>query len=572
MADLFDFCRRLGGTAQNVALKQMMEAVNLFEVLASSVIQADVTSPVRPLTEDDLARARWQYASQTRVQDTPARFWEFLPCVYGPGMIVLSQMLKAVSPVHLVGPDATLDGASNVLPDGQDPWSGGSAQEQADWVSTILNEAPPQTPALLLSFDGLAWFFASRMGCFYLQPWLDPETHIPGYKAEFDQLTRFELKPHMCEARKIALFFVATRTEEHSMHKLVLKRIQFGTSDTIIEDEQHPLFLKACRTTLMVAVSDATIRYHAVFSHALTGDVFTCATVRALPIGHAMRPLVEHLTHQVFNINNVLRMLVLAENGTAHTLFPYSWVGVQQYLADIYSTYSIWNDGWRPWARSVAHPCVGIVQDMGGIWDLLVGYVDDYLCAIGIYSDAGVLSDAPLCAWVTEVQLQQPNSASAGEVASLFAAHPFECVRRLLQMFFFHSVCTHDVSGATDRLLSSAFCIPTQLFATDAPLSATSAEQDRETHEELPGKQLTRRAQIASHSTAMVVPLLCQRWGDVMLPTVTCPPNMQAAKLVLNSLPTRLSALETIIRQRNKHRYFPTDSLFPTRLPCAICY
>jgi hypothetical protein len=619
-------------TAHNAVLKHTLETLNTLELIGFGQIQQSVNVPVRPPTEDENRHAQWQYATQKRVQETPARVFEYLQTPVGPETIALTTLLKTFHTGDLAPKAQTLDAASPGLsPNGEDRWTS-PEREAADWVPRTLHDEPPSRQDLrgheFHSFHGLAWLFSARLGCYYLRAWdnrsAEDEDGNPrplGLMAEFDQLTRYALKPNMCEARVIRIYFESRSVSRarantkpcprpngkrvvHNGHwkrgeaqeesssgsesdneresesqdkpkktlapllRLYVSRIMYG--DVCIESEEHPLFLKACRTLMMLALSDASIRYHAILSHMLTGDVFSCATVRALPISHKLRPLIQCLTHKVFDMNNAYRLVVPERNGTLHTLFPYAWEGgLATYMAELYADYSIMKDSWAPWAAQTAllrqpayvdsvTPCVGVVEDMHDLWDLFVCYVSDYLRAISLESNASVRGDAAVKEWVNQVALQQPNDKSKKELEDLWEKQPLVCVHRLLVMFFFHSTVTHDTSSTTERLVASTYAISTHLY--EAPKDMALA-----------GVQTARRAMITSHATSMIVPLLNQRWGDIMLPTITdAGHSMMRAKIILNSLPTRLAALEVDIRARNKLRYFVSDCILPTELACSI--
>jgi hypothetical protein len=623
-------------TAHNAVLKATIEQLNTLELVGFAQIQKSVDVPVRPLSEDENRHAQWQYATQQRVQETPARILEYLYSPVGPETIALTTLLKTWHTGSLAPKAQTLDATSpRISPNGEDRWET-QAQEAADWVPRTLHGTPPSRQDLrgheFLSFHGLAWLFSARLGCYYLRPWTnrtdedeDGNPRPVGLMASFDQLTRYALKPNMCEARTVRVYFEARQvsraranakprdarpranckrvvshghwaptkaTEEEEaketdagdesaacnddapLMRLYVVRILYG-DDVCIESEQHPLFVTACRTLMMLALSDASIRYHAILSHMLTGDVFSCATVRALPLTHALRPLVQCLTHKVFDMNNAYRLIVPEPHGTLHTLFPYAWEGgLEKYMADIYADYRIMKDSWAPWAEptallrqdayvDMAAPCVGVVEDMHDLWDLFVRYVSDYLRAVGLDSNASVRADAAVQEWVNQVALQQPNDASKHELEAMWKAQPQVCLHRLLVMFFFHSAVTHDTSSTTERLVASTYAISTHLY--DTP---DGANPDMV----LAGIQTARRAMVSAHATSMVVPLLAQRWGDIMLPAVdaTLVHPMALAKQVLNSLPARLSALEVDVRARNKLRYFVSDCILPTELACSI--
>jgi len=570
MADaVFSAVAKFGQQVHNSLRKKALDFLYGVEINSFDELESAINTPVVPLTADQNAHAQWQYQNQNRIQETPTRFWEYLSAPLAIQTLALGVAIRMCSTTNMVAKENTADeGNSDILPNGEAKWTD-AREVQQNWIYKMLRESPPTDSELegdmFMSFTGLAWFFSTRMGSYYLTPYLDLSSGSNGFVAKFDQLTKYELKKATCKPRTVAVYFVAKRTSDpNKLPCLYVTHLEYNGSKITIETDAN--FNAAWQTAMCLALTDGSLRYHGIYTHLLTGDVFTCATVRALPIDHALRPLVQNFTHNVFNTNNLLRHIVLAEDGTIHSLFPFSWKGLQDYQKDIFASYRIWKDHYEAWSPehaifrrpkyTFAIQSVSILADSFSMWDEFTNYVREYTLSIGWKENTDVVSDIAVADWVHQIALQQPNDDSRSDIEILWTASPLECVRRLLTIFIFHSTVTHDISALTKAIIATPFAVPTTLYDGKA------------FNETIPGKHTSERAMVASFSTSLEVPLLNQNWGDIMLSN--CSDKMLPAKAVLNSLPDRLKKLEKDIRAKNKKRVYVSSGLFPTSLKCSI--
>jgi hypothetical protein len=570
MADaVLSAAAKIGHQMQNSVRKKVLDMLYGIEIYSFNELERAINRPVIPMSAEQNAHAQWQYQNQQRVHETPTRFWEYLSAPLAIPTLALGTLIRMFSTTNLIPKEDSADeNNADILPDGEEKWTD-AEDVQKNWVYQMLRDSPPTDSELegdaFISFTGLAWFFSTRMGCYYLSPYTDMSNGSTGFVAQFDQLTKYELKPTSCKPRTVAIYFGVKRSSDATkLPYLCVSHLEYNGAK--ITEESDSNFNLAWQTAMCLALTDGSLRYHGIYTHLLTGDVFTCATVRALPVDHALRPLVQNFTHNVFNTNNLLRHIVLAEDGSIHSLFSFSWKGVQDYQKDIFASYRIWKHHYEPWTQedailrrskyTFAIQAVSILNDSFCMWDAFAKYVREYTHSIGLKENEDVIADEAVADWVHQVALQQPNDDSKHDVESLWKTSPLECVHRLLTIFVFHSTVTHDISALTKSIVATPFAVPTTLHDGQA------------VNEHIPGKHTSARAMLASYSTNLEVPLLYQKWGDIMLPN--CADTMLAAKVILNSLPTRLQMLDKEIRAKNKRRVYVSSGVFPNTLKCSI--
>jgi hypothetical protein len=304
-------------------------------------------------------------------------------------------------------------------------------------------------------------------------------------------------------------------------------------------------------------VADDSIRIHAIETHILVGDVFTAATTLQLSREHRLKSILQPLCHGVFEINNVVRTILMQEGGTLHTLFPFTFESLQRYMQDIYQSYDIIHTHSRiapNLAQIDSHldaiPCL---HDMMLFKKMFYDYIDGCFRTI-VWTDA---ENEEMQKWMTSIITQQPNKKSQASMTAFFEENGLmKTVRLLTWIYFFHSTVTHDLASLTNRLVASPFVVPVMHNA--------DADVTLESHK-VTGKETSLRAMVAAHSTNFDVQKLNQRWGDVMFPE-----EDTKLKCAMNRMPDMLQDVEQQIRRRNMRRSYPSDALSIFKLNCSI--
>ena len=542
---------------------ELLKQLNSAEAYSAGDVERYLNRPV-PNAEDALSNRikRWQYRNQRCVRAQPGRAWEQLFSGLGAKVLMLSFGLRHFSPNHI----RTLDPK-------RDNWRSPD-QVRQDALIARVGTLPPDLPFPLHSRAGLEWLFSARLGAWFLQA--DAARGADVVTARFDALARYEVKPGVMDVCAQVWF----RLDE-ARRGLEFLALQYqGVTLHGAQAERHALFQDASRAVMCAAVTDVSVVHHALHAHLLVGDVFASATHTCLTdTRHPVRRFLQSFCYGVWDINNVVRSVLLAENGTLHTVFGLSYRGLQQYVRDTYDRYDMVSVHvlpaflrarglWRDDSREPVSPALPVWQDALEYWLMFTEYVEALTCAAGYLCDEDVHRDAYLQRWAKDIVRQQPTAHSCRVQLPLGLAD----LRLLCVMFMYHSVISHEMASVADDLVASPYAVTTQWRVPQICLDKPPEQAPLE--EKIANKEVTRRALIAANTIALRVKRFAIAWGYVMYPPEDplwreCPRAL-AVRNVMNSVPQRLKRVDDRIAARNQRRKFAHEILRAENLNCAL--
>lgn len=537
--------------------RHMLQVINRTQIEGQPALEEKLNAPVpKPANDWSNWLRKWQYRNQRPVREQQARTLEQMLSGGRWNTVLLAFGLRKFSPNELCRDDNWC-APSEV---GEDP------------VIQMVGQLPPDLPFPLHSPAGLEWFFSVRLGCWCLEA----DHSVPGTRksaplitAKFDTTDRYPVKPGI-QPINMQIWFTMDR--EHRC----LRFQQMHFCSQWIDNAEHPLFDDASRAVMCAALTDVSIRHHAIHQHLLVGDIFASATYTCLcDPDHPIRRVLQPFCFGVWDINNVVRTVLLPRNGTVHSLFGLSYKGLKRYLNTIFNEYHMSEDHVLPlflekrglYQRGCEHPVSSALpawQDANEYWEMFVTYVAEVTQAAGFCCDADVYADEAVQRWGKEILRQQPHLDSC----MLRFPMGLEDLRLLLVIFMFHSTVGHELSSQASELVATPYAVTTQWRIPETRDGPVPLE------EKISTRDVSRRAVISGHAISLDVKKLNQPWGYLMYPSEdsiwrTCP-KAKAVRDVMNTIPTRLRCVEELINERNRLRQYPHDILHADELNCSL--
>jgi hypothetical protein len=544
--------------AYNGMCKLMLSITNALEVSSFGKIEKHLQHFPPECEEDnnEMRVLKWQYTNADPIHQQQPRYYEHIYSYLGIQTIALTEMLRNYSPTNFIFHERTEN--HTVV---EDRWKNETELIHSSIYRSLTKHSHNLTEIngfSLFSAQGLEWIFSNRLGVLFLKQQYDNNSTSQEFRANFESTTKYELKPGMAMLKAQIAF--DSKMKWKSIDVLNLSN---PDEDIHVSNEQslpNAAFLDACRIIYSLAIMDCSIHWHAVISHLCVGELFNTATVRKLPCTHVMRKFLHSFTYGVFEISNVVRMVLLPDGGTLHTLFPFTALGIDDYTQDSLKHFDLLRDLDYSTSDSYNFP-INLCQDMKIMWDMLYEYNRVFVQTI--LSAASDTEQAQCNQWLKEIVRLQPNAESKQHLVDAFLNNRELLIQKLLTIFMFHSIVTHDVSSLTNNFVSDPFIVPTMIHETQA---ATTT----------PRVQSSQRTMIAAHSSDLNVLHLNHRWGDIVLPYVYRKSNPRRQllwdlKTLMNQFSTQLGIVEEKIKQLNKSRSYPSDALSIHHLRASIC-
>lgn len=509
----------------------MLKVTNEMEIQSFSNVESHLQQFPFPCHNDNIymKRLKWQLRHSKPVNEQGPRFLEQTASHLGIPTLLLVEMLKKYSPTTFHVADATKE---NQL-DAEDLYKDEKQLLKSDTHRDLkfhANDFEQKHGFSLFSTSGLEWFFSNRLGAFFLDE---------NGSATFDSTTKYEMKPNMAKLEAQIVF------DLEDCKEIVFQSITIsGDKNMKIVEQSDPQFQEAAQIIYSLAIMDCSIKWHAAMAHICIGELFNSAIVKTLSCFNPLRKFLHSFTHGVFEISNVVRMILIVEHGTLHTIFPFTAAGIQKYIGDVLENVFMLKD----FSIENVFPCknTNLRQDAETFWNVLKSYIDAFA------GTADLAQNKEISAFVAEILRLSPNDKSRDEIKSAIKSNSKTVVQELLLRFMFHSLITHNLASLTNSLVSDCYVIPTMI------------EKNRKLHT----VQTSERVMIAAHSSELDVLKFNQRWGDIVISKHD--KDCGACKGLMNSIPDRLLQFEAAIAEKNKSRKYPNDSLDTNNMLCSI--
>ena len=553
--------------------KKCLKVVNIMEISSGSKVENLLNRPVTAPTDKYHNNLRkWQYRNQRNVTEQQSRSWEQLFSGMGVGVLTLGAGLRNFSPDHLHS---------------EGNWKCPQEVSQ-DEIMNKVGDKLVQLPFPLHSPQGLEWLFSVRLGAWFLQKDFKntfgaSTFSSPSYDqivtAHFTTLSTYETKVGTIKIDAQIWFSL-----DETNHCLKWEKMRY--QNNIITSYADPKFEDASRAIMCCVVTDVSILHHALNSHLLIGDIFASATHTCLTdLKHPVRRFLQPFCYGVWDISNLVRSVLIAKDGTLNTVFSFSYEGLKNYIQDTFDNYDMSTvhvlpnflrekglltreKGQNNSSSYRISSALPMWEDAYEYWKMFVVYVEELTVAAGYKCDQDVFEDPFLQHWAKEIFRQQPHLHSCPLQFPMGLAD----FRLLCTIFMYHSVISHEIASNANDLVTTPYAVTTMWREPQetkgCPLEQVPLE------EKISTRDVSRRALIAAHTTALQVKRFDIAWGYVAYPEdeglfYKCSKAYEVRK-VMNSIPLRLKQVDDLIQERNQVRKYPNESLRSYELNCSI--
>ena len=558
--------------------KAAINRINLLEIRNSLTLKNYLNRPVKK-PADNWANnlQKWQYRNQKNVREQQGRNFEQLFSGMGAGVPMLAFGLRHFSPDHLRS-DENWNHASEI---------------PRDKIMRQVGELPPDLDFPLHSISGLEWFFSVRLGAWFLETDKKQHNNYHNYNnydslssssiltAKFDSLSKYETKFGIVKINAQIWFSLNRQQRCLKWERMIYK-------GEMITECNHELFEDASRAIMCAATTDVSTIHHALHDHLLIGEIFASTTHNCLTdMDHPVRRFLQPFCYGIFDISNVVRTILLPENGTLHTIFGFSYKGLSDCINDTFDQYDMAKVhvlpeylrskglfhadrtergvdgalGGRLRGGTQAHHAISsalpIWQDAYEYWLMFESYTQALIKAAGYSCDEDVHKDKLLQCWAKEILRQQPRLDSC----QMKIPMGLKDFRLLCCIFMYHSTISHEMASIANDLVSTPYAVTTQWRIPQNEMNLKSPRLESK----ISTRDISRRAVIAAHVISLKVKQFDIAWGYVMYPVEDnlwrkCHKS-SAVRDIMNSIPSRLKHVDNIIEERNQKRKYPQEIL-----------